>query len=75
MGSYFSPLPPGHADFTLITEQTGGGGGCTLDWDSRLFTHLKVPKREIFDCSEFPDFYTIKVGDLVVKIVTYYFNF
>jgi hypothetical protein len=28
--------------------------------------------------SDFPDFYTIKsswVGDLVVKILTYYFNF
>ena len=39
---------------------------------------LKVPKREIFDCSDFSDFYTIKsswVGDLVVKILTYYFNF
>ncbi len=32
---------------------------------------LKVPKCEIFDLSDFPDFYTIKsswVGDLVVKI-------
>jgi hypothetical protein len=31
---------------------------------------LKVPEREIFDRSDFPDFYTIKsswVGDLVVK--------
>ena len=30
---------------------------------------LKVPKREIFDRSDFPDFYTIKstwVGDLLV---------
>ncbi len=39
---------------------------------------LKVPKREIFDRSDFPDFYTIKsslVGDLVVKILTYNFNF
>jgi hypothetical protein len=39
---------------------------------------LKVPKCEIFDPSDFPDFYTIKsswVGDLVVKILTYYFNF
>jgi hypothetical protein len=39
---------------------------------------LKVPKREIFDRSDFPDFYRIKsswVGDLVVKILTYYFNF
>jgi hypothetical protein len=39
---------------------------------------LKVPKREIFDRSDFPDFYTIKsslLGDLVVKILTYYFNF
>ena len=32
---------------------------------------LKVPKREIFDGSDFPDFYTIKslrVGDFRVKI-------
>ncbi len=31
---------------------------------------LKVPKREIFDRSDFPDFYTIKslrVGDFGVK--------
>jgi hypothetical protein len=37
-----------------------------------------VPKREIFDRSDFPDFYRIKsswVGDLVVKLLTYYFNF
>ncbi len=43
---------------------------------SMLF--LKVPKREIFDRSDFPNFYTIKsswVGDLLVKILTYYFNF
>ena len=34
---------------------------------------LKVPKREIFDRSDFPDFYRIRsswVGDLVVKILT-----
>jgi hypothetical protein len=34
---------------------------------------LKVPKREIFDRSDFPDFYTIKslrVGDFTVKIKT-----
>jgi hypothetical protein len=40
--------------------------------------HLKVPKREIFNRSDFPDFYTIKsswVGDLLLKILTYYFNF
>jgi hypothetical protein len=39
---------------------------------------LKVPKREILDRSDFPDFYTIMsswVGDLLVKILTYYFNF
>jgi hypothetical protein len=39
---------------------------------------LKVPKREIFGRSDFPDFYTIKsswVSDLVVKILTYYLNF
>ncbi len=39
---------------------------------------LKVPKLEIFDRSDFLDSYTIKsswVGDLLVKILTYYFNF
>ncbi len=38
---------------------------------------LKVPKREIFDCSDFPDFYTIKslrVGDLGVKIEKFFTN-
>ncbi len=29
---------------------------------------LKVPKREIFDRSDFPDFYTLRVGDFEVKI-------
>ena len=36
-----------------------------------LWGRLKVPKREIFDRSDFPDFYTIKslrVGDFGVKI-------
>ncbi len=39
---------------------------------------VKVPKCEIFDRSDFPDFYIIKsswVGDLVVKILAYYLNF
>jgi hypothetical protein len=39
---------------------------------------LKVPKHEVFDRSDFPDFYTLKsswVGDVVIKILTYYFNF
>jgi hypothetical protein len=43
---------------------------------AKLFYPLKVPKCEIFDRSDFPNFYTIKsswVGDLVVKILTYYF--
>ncbi len=38
----------------------------TFSWES-----LKVPKREIFDRSDFPDFYTMKslrVGDFGVKI-------
>jgi hypothetical protein len=37
-----------------------------------------VPKCEIFDHSDFPDFYTIKsswITDLVVKIFTCYLNF
>jgi hypothetical protein len=51
---------------------------CSLDCPAQDCCMLKVPKREIFDRSDFPDFYTIKsswVGDLVVKILTYYFNF
>ncbi len=39
--------------------------------------HLKVPKREIFDRSDFPDFYTIKslrVGDFGVKIKKIFTN-
>ncbi len=38
---------------------------------NKQLTLLKVPKREIFDRSDFPDFYTIKslcVGDFGVKI-------
>ncbi len=37
----------------------------------KIFKYLKVPKREKFDRSDFPDFYTMKslrVGDLGVKI-------
>ncbi len=52
-----------------------GTGSATLPVMS---LSLKVPKREIFDRSDFPDFYTIKsswVGDLLVKLLTYYFNF
>ncbi len=40
--------------------------------NSFFIQNLKVPKREIFDRSDFPDFYTIKsplrVGDFGVKI-------
>ncbi len=42
------------------------GNSCNLD---KTMT-LKVPKREIFDRSDFPDFYTIKClreGDCGVK--------
>ncbi len=38
---------------------------------------LKVPKREIFDRSDFPDFYTMKslrVGDFGVKIKKNFIN-
>jgi hypothetical protein len=39
--------------------------------ETRTSVLLKVPKREIFDRSDFPDFYTIKSlrkGDFGVKI-------
>jgi hypothetical protein len=38
---------------------------------------LKVPKREIFDRSDFPDFYTIKslrVGDFGIKMKKFFKN-
>ncbi len=41
-----------------------------VSWNSILHPSLKVPKREIFDRSDFPDFYTIKplrLGDLGVQ--------
>jgi hypothetical protein len=48
-----------------ITRVSGGEGA--LDTPGPL----KVPKREIFNRSDFPDFYTMKslrVGDFGVKI-------
>ncbi len=44
---------------------------------SHAWAPLKVPKREIFDRSDFPDFYTIKslsVGDFGVKIKNFLQN-
>ncbi len=41
------------------------------NWAEICIAVLKVPKREILDRSDFPDFYTIKplrVGDFGVKI-------
>ncbi len=41
----------------------------------RTYSTLKVPKREIFDRSDFPDLYTMKslrVGDFGVKIKNNY---
>jgi hypothetical protein len=40
--------------------------------------YLKVPKREIFDRSDFPDFYTMKslrVGDFGVKIKKFFIKY
>jgi hypothetical protein len=40
-------------------------------WLRTLDKKLQVPKREIFDRSDFPDFYTkkpLRVGDFGVKI-------
>ncbi len=53
--------------YLVIEVVWGGGGGLAIF----LAHRLKVPKREIFDRSDFPDFYTIKslrVGDIGVKI-------
>ncbi len=52
--------------------------GCVIVLAQCVFPNLKVPKREIFDRSNFPDFDAMKsswVCDLVVKILTCYFNF
>ncbi len=58
--------------------EEGKNWKCTNMHNERDETVLKVPKREIFDRSNFPDFYAIKsswVCDFVVKILTCYFNF
>jgi hypothetical protein len=47
-------------------------------WNNQKARMTGMLKREIFNRSDFPDFYRIKsswVGDSVVKILTYYFNF
>jgi hypothetical protein len=52
-----------------IREETGTYS-CLLFVGRCACLILKVPKREIFDCSNFPDFYTIKSlreGDFGVK--------
>jgi hypothetical protein len=48
-----------------------------VDKVSTIYLCLKVPKREIFDGSDFPDFYIIKslrVGDFGVKIKNFFTN-
>jgi hypothetical protein len=45
--------------------------GVIFEFFGKNFFHLKVPKCEVFDRSDFPDFYTIKSrreGDFGVKI-------
>ncbi len=60
--------------FTLSSSRplTGSQDGASTDLFENLSVNsLKVPKREIFDSSDFPDFYTMKslrVGDFGVKI-------
>jgi hypothetical protein len=57
---------------------TSRGNIATRTENAKFYWHLKVPKCEIFDHSDFPDFYTIKsswISDLVVKILTCYLNF
>jgi hypothetical protein len=65
----FPSLPRGFFHFGILKLET---------WILLGYVYLKVPKREIFDRSDFLDFYTIKsswIGDLLVKILTYYYNF
>jgi hypothetical protein len=59
------PSPPPR----LSSSKSASAAQCTQ--------HLKVPKCEIFDRSDFPDFYTIKPlckGDFGVKIKKNYIN-
>ncbi len=56
--------------FLEIVECKVARNGFT-NWKTFFTNILKVPKREIFDHSDFPDFYTIKSlreGDFGVKI-------
>ncbi len=70
-------MEPDQGELELATEDWNQIK-VSWSWGPRSGTRLKVPKREIFDSSDFPNFYTIKsswVGDLLVKILTYYLNF
>jgi len=52
-------------------NQTGHQNKTICEKEHIEINTLKVPKREIFDRSDFPDFYTMKslrVGDFGVKI-------
>jgi hypothetical protein len=71
-------VPPLHAKFRVQKEKAMSLRKHSGTVPNLQNLYLKVPKREIFDHWDFPDFYTIKsswVGDLLVKILTYYFNF
>ncbi len=62
----------------IVTDRGNDDYADTFSNGVMVWLRFKVPKCEIFDRSDFPDFYTIKssrVGDLVVKILTYYCNF
>jgi hypothetical protein len=65
MLSWISP----HSDTSLQTKITRSDYVTTSE--PEFGNLLKVPKHEIFDRSDFPDFYTIKslcVGDFGIKI-------
>jgi hypothetical protein len=68
-----SPMPKKIAAKIFTKNKNNFFGTClfsTFKAKNVVFC-LKVPKREIFDRSDFPDFYTIKplrVGDFGVKI-------
>ena len=65
-GCGFKP-PPGHV-CPGCSNRGWRGPWSSL---SKKVSFLKVPKREIFDRLDFPDFYTMKslrVGDFGVKI-------
>ncbi len=73
---YYNPLSSPRSNLPREKLLPGSLSLLPIHFDLYLHT-LKVPKREIFDRSDFPDFYTIKslrVGDFGIKIKKFFTN-